>query len=603
MLFILLFGLLLNYVVAMEDTSTVVRVKQGYVAGSKLTLRNGKIVTRFSHVPYALPPVAERRFKDPEPIKHWPGVWNATSDEVMKCMQYNHVPGGANAPVGQEDCLYLNIYTPRLPSKERSHHKLLDVIVFIHGGAFMFGVGSRHQPMSLLEDHDVVFVNLNYRLGPLGFLSTGDDVVPGNMGLKDQTQALLWIKDNIAQFGGSPESVTITGVSAGGASVHFHMLSPKTRGLFHRAISMSGTMLSPWAIAEQLPNKTKLIAHHLGCPVSCSEAIVDCLRSRPALLITEAVRLTQPFLYNPFAPWGPTVDAFANDPVLPDYPAELIKQGKVANVPWLNSVNTAEGLYPGAEFLRSNDFMKTIDESWISLAPHILDYNFTLPSYLKQEVGAKIRYQYLKDKPIDQANFKPFIQIISDRMFNVDAERSSRFHSQMRKSSVYFYEFNFRGRYSLSDPLTGSFVNYGVSHADDTNYVVQHFTKVLVNTTKEEQKMLNFMGTLWTTFARTGKPHISAWAPVSPNAFNYLRIESADAYKMKCNIPELGSRSFWDSLPFDEQDIWRARDSMNDLRDTANISENECVEFSSLEILEEKNKGRGNPIVSVETKQ
>uniref|UniRef100_A0A8D8QWX7 Carboxylic ester hydrolase n=1 Tax=Cacopsylla melanoneura TaxID=428564 RepID=A0A8D8QWX7_9HEMI len=584
-----LLGLLLNY---MCSGDTVVRVKQGYLEGSKLTLRNGKVVTRFTNVPYALPPVGERRFKDPEPIKYWPGVWNATSDKGLKCMQYRHVPGGGNVAGGQEDCLYLFIYTPWLPDKKQllSDHKLMDVIVYIHGGAFMFGGGSMYQPLSLLEDHDVVFVSLNYRLGPLGFLSTGDDVVPGNMGLKDQTQALQWIQENIAQFGGSPDSVTITGTSAGGASVHFHLLSPKPRGLFHRAISMSGTMLSPWTIAEQLPNKTKLIAQHLGCPVTCNEAIVDCLRSRPALMIAEAVRLTQPFLYNPFSPWGPTVDGFSNDPVLPDYPAELIKQGRVVNVPWLNSVTTAEGLYPGAEFLGSDTFMKTIDENWIKLAPHILDFNFTVADNLKQEVAAKIRYQYMNNTPISRANHKPFIQIISDRMFNVDAERSSRFHSELKLKShpVYFYEFNFRGRYSLSDAFSRSFTNYGVAHADDTNYVLQFNPEVLLNTTVEEQNMLNFMGTLWTTFARTGKPSIGPWTPVSPNAFNYLRIESAHEYSMKCNVPEIGSRSFWDSLPFDEKNVWTARYPIKDLDKSDGLnyisdSEYECKEFSSVQ--------------------
>lgn len=146
--------------------------------------------------------------------------------------------------LGTEDCLYVNIYTPKI-------HAKLDVIVYIHGGAFMFGSGAIYQPHILL-DKNVVYVTLNYRLGPLGraicnlrrerdkflwnwisgFLSTEDDVSPGNNGLKDQILALKWVKENIQYFGGNPNSITITGTSAGGASVHFHTLTKESRGIY-----------------------------------------------------------------------------------------------------------------------------------------------------------------------------------------------------------------------------------------------------------------------------------------------------------------------------------------------------------------------------------
>ncbi|XP_026684258.1 venom carboxylesterase-6 [Diaphorina citri] len=244
------------------------------------------------------------------------------------------------------------------------------------------------------------------------------------------------------------------------------------QGLFHRAISMSGTSLCPWTLAENLPEKTKIIANQLGCPVECNEKMVECLRSRPAALIADAVRLIQPFYYNPFSPWGPTVDSFAKNPILPDFPAELIKQGKIADVPWLNSVTTDEGLYPAAEFLASEEALETIDADWTSLAPHILDFNFTVPDNLKAKIAEKIRQKYLGDKPINLENKKAFVQIMSDRMFIADAERTSRLQSKVCKSPVYFYYFNFRGRYSLSNHYANRLDDYGVSHADDTQYIL-----------------------------------------------------------------------------------------------------------------------------------
>lgn len=550
-----LFGLLalLSYV-----SGTIVRVKQGLVSGTSQTLRNGKVVDKFIHIPYAQPPVGKRRFKDPEPVKPWLGVWNATNTDgnLMKCIQFMHVPGGPNEVGGQEDCLYLSVYTPKVP-QPGDGSKLLGVIFYIHGGAFMFGQGFRYTPFPLLENHDLVYVELNYRLGPLGFLSTGDAVAPGNMGLKDQTQALRWVQENIAQFGGDPSSVTIAGMSAGGASVHYQMLSPEAKGLFHRAISMSGTMLHPWTIAENLPEKTKLIANQLGCPVECSHGMVECLRNRPASLIANAVGLTQPFMYNPFSPWGPTVDAFAKHPVLPDYPARLIQQGRVADVPWLSSVTTAEGLYPAAEFLVSDEAMKYIDENWIELAPYILDFNFTVPDDLKRKTAEKIRQKYLGDKPINRENQKDFVKIISDRMFNVDAERAARFQSKVSKSPVFFYEFNYRGKHSLSNHYARSLDDFGVSHGDDTQYIISiGVADLLTDTPALDQKTIDFMTDLWASFASTGKPHIADWAPVEPNSFNYLRIDSGLDYKLIKNAAELGSRSFWESLPIDEKTVW-----------------------------------------------
>uniref|UniRef100_A0A8D8SMT7 Carboxylic ester hydrolase n=1 Tax=Cacopsylla melanoneura TaxID=428564 RepID=A0A8D8SMT7_9HEMI len=536
-----------------------VNVKQGLISGTTQTVRNGKVVEKFLNIPYAQPPVGKRRFKDPEPVKPWPGVWNATNEngDLQKCIQLMHEPGGPNNVGGYEDCLYLSVYTPKSPQDGASNPKW-DVIVYIHGGAFMFGQGYIYEPFPLLEKHDVVYVSINYRVGPLGFLSTGDDVVPGNMGLKDQTQALRWVKENIAQFGGNPDSITISGMSAGGASVHFQMLNPQAKGLFQRAISMSGTALNPWVIAENLPDKTRFIANHLGCPVDCNKKMIECLQARPASLIVNAVGLLQPITYNPFSPWGPTVDSFAKNPILTDYPSALIKQGKIADIPWLNSVTTAEGLYPGAEFVASEEHMKHINENWISLAPHILDYNFTVPDNLKDEIAEKIRRQYLGDKPINLENQREFIQIISDRMFIVDAERATRFQSQVNKAPIYFYEFNFQGRYSLSNHYAQNFERYGCSHGDDTNYVVVVKGNILENTTEMEQKTIDFMTSLWTSFAKTGKPHISSWKPVTSTSFNYLRIDSGDDYKMVENAKELGSRSFWESFPFDENNFWKS---------------------------------------------
>ncbi|XP_026686298.1 venom carboxylesterase-6-like [Diaphorina citri] len=135
---------------------------------------------------------------------------------------------------------------------------------------------------------------------------------------------------------------------------------------------------------------------------------------------------------------------------------------------------------------------------------------------------------------------------MSDRMFIADAERTSRLQSKVCKSPVYFYYFNFRGRYSLSNHYANRLDDYGVSHADDTQYILTVLgDAVMRDTTEDEQKTMDLLNTLWASFAKTGKPHISSWKPVTPNSVQL----SANRFQEKItdsleNAVEIGSRSF-----------------------------------------------------------
>lgn len=171
--------------------------------------------------------------------------------------------------------------------------------------------------------------------------------MPGNMGLKDQSMALRWIKDNINAFGGDPDSVTITGLSAGGASVHYHFLSSLSKGLFQKGFSASGTALCNWALVEKPLVKAKKLGEIVGCEGD-SKSLVDCLRRRSARQIVKAVKEFQPWLYNPYSPFGPVVEKKGKNRFLEDYPYNLLKNGKVQDLPWITSVTSEEGLYPAS---------------------------------------------------------------------------------------------------------------------------------------------------------------------------------------------------------------------------------------------------------------
>lgn len=147
--------------------------------------------------------------------------------------------GDATIPSGySEDCLYLNIHTPQISTPNLK----LPVMAYIHGGGFTYGSGNVESVgPDFLVPRGVILVTINYRLGALGFLSLQTPECPGNNGLKDQNLALRWIQKNISAFGGNPDNVTLFGESAGSVSVHYHLLSKLSRGLFHRAITQSGT--------------------------------------------------------------------------------------------------------------------------------------------------------------------------------------------------------------------------------------------------------------------------------------------------------------------------------------------------------------------------
>ena len=230
-----------------DADNLVVNTENGKVIGEKrLNSGDRSEYYAFHAIPYASPPIGNLRFKPPKEISGtWKNTYNASDPDVgnlKKCAQ-KALFEGFGEDVTNEDCLYLWVYTPSMLNATYS----LPVFVWIHGGAYEIGSGTffDYGPELIMKGNDVVMVSINYRLGLFGFLSLGTSEVPGNMGLLDQVMALKWIKQNIKNFGGDPNMITIAGESAGSYSVLYHTLSPRSVGLFNRAIAQSGTPLSP----------------------------------------------------------------------------------------------------------------------------------------------------------------------------------------------------------------------------------------------------------------------------------------------------------------------------------------------------------------------
>ncbi|XP_030749181.1 acetylcholinesterase-like isoform X2 [Sitophilus oryzae] len=237
------FGLLtlIFFLFGSSQCDTVVETADGKIRGILQTTRNGVNYSSFLGVRYGQNPINELRFQPPKAVEPWDDIFDAT-EEKGYCYQ---VP--FDSDLETEDCLLLNLYTPVDLASNASAG--LPVMFFIHGGGFVEGAGILEVgvgPQFFME-YGVIMIAINYRLGPFGFLSTGDSIIPGNAGMKDQLLALQWVQRNIKYFGGDPEKVTIFGQSAGAASVSYLLLSPLSEGLFRAAILESGSALSPWA--------------------------------------------------------------------------------------------------------------------------------------------------------------------------------------------------------------------------------------------------------------------------------------------------------------------------------------------------------------------
>ncbi|XP_066909382.1 juvenile hormone esterase [Halyomorpha halys] len=272
--------------------SPQVTVSQGTMKGQIFKSREGKDYYGFTRIPYAKPPVGKLRFMISEKADKWTGVLDATKS-TPSCYQMNIYAAGTPT-LGEEDCLYLNIFTPNTTGK-------YPVIFSIHGGGFNSGSVGYFGTAKYFMDEDVVFVAPNYRLGTFGFLSLEDNVMPGNMGLKDQALALEWVHNEISAFGGDPNMITVIGESAGGASSNLICEAPRTNGLIKGCVSQSGNGWAAWGILR--PGESRRMALNLAKAIGCNETgdLLKCLQEKPielagnrSLVVDNTTRIPSP---------------------------------------------------------------------------------------------------------------------------------------------------------------------------------------------------------------------------------------------------------------------------------------------------------------------
>ncbi|XP_066589451.1 venom carboxylesterase-6-like isoform X1 [Prorops nasuta] len=530
------------------DGAPIVLINTGYIKGYYKTSNNGRKYRAFEGIPYAMPPVGKLRFQPPMQMFPWQGV-ALTNSFGSICMQYNPFLKKANNQIeGSEDCLYINVYTPITTNEE----ELLPILFFIHGGEFQYSGGSLYDPKYLL-DRDVILVTFNYRLGPLGFMSTEDDVVPGNMGLKDQGLALRWTSDNAKALGGNNNKITIVGQGSGAASAQYHYQSHWSAGYFQNGISASGTAFNSWALTEGSLEKTLMLGDLVGCPFRNVITIVECMQHRPANQLVGSVGEFLLLNNTPFAPFGPVVEKGGRYPFIEYDPITAFKEKKAQDLPWLTGVVSQEGLNAVGGFITNNEALTYINDKWEIVAPLILDFNRTIAIENQASVANRIRHYYIRDKKIDSSLIKEFVQMASDRLYIVDAELAAKTYSQFYNSPVWFYYYNYKGTQSYSKFLSKTNYDLGVSHLDDIALI---FETPFTNASNEPSDihMREKLIDIWVSFATNGTPNTDVyWKPLDPYSshLNYLYINRPDKIYMDHTL-HLGETSFWDSIDFNE---------------------------------------------------
>lgn len=220
----------------------------------------GTNIFQFLNIRYGEPANGEQRFKPPVPVKAWNGVEDVSTyklgSPVYYCMK-KYTP--EQLAQNQEDCINLCVYTKNVEAKK-------PVIVYVHGGMFYDGA-ARHFPPNYIMEKDVVLVVPQYRLGPLGFLSTRSENIPGNAGVLDVILALEWVQKYIANFGGDPDQVTVMTQSSGACMMSAMMFSPvvDTEKLFHKLIVQSGSCFASWGYDQNPEVNARHIAELAGC--------------------------------------------------------------------------------------------------------------------------------------------------------------------------------------------------------------------------------------------------------------------------------------------------------------------------------------------------
>ncbi|XP_060940448.1 bile salt-activated lipase-like [Limanda limanda] len=500
----------------------VVYTEGGMVQGENIRLGYRRHMDVFRGVPFADKP---GRFEKPQRHPGWDGIMK-TTEYRKRCIQVNMLMSDTR---GSEDCLYLNIWVPHGSSVSTD----LPVMVWIYGGGFLAGgsMGANfldnylYSGQEIADRGNVIVVTLGYRVGTMGFLSTGDSSLPGNYGLWDQHAAIAWVNRNIRSFGGDPDNITVLGESAGGASVSFQTLTPHNKGLFKRAISQSGVALCPWAINKNPRRFAEEVALKVNCPTD--ETMAACLKMTDPVLLTMAGTLSLTS-----SPDNPIVGNLLLSPVidgdfLPDDPRNLFHNA--ADIDYIAGINDMDGhLFTGLDVPSINSPL---------VDTHIEDVKRLLGSYTKEKGQAGLDNAYSTytmtwgSRPSREIIKRTVVDIGTDFIFLVPTQAALYLHAANAKTArTYSYVFSQPTRLGGLGRPYPSWV--GADHAEDLQYVFGKPFSSPLGYWPSHRDVSGYMIAYWTNFARTGDPNKGelsvpvTWPEFTSDSHQFVDINS-----------------------------------------------------------------------------
>nr|QBY97786.1 bile-salt activated lipase [Chelon labrosus] len=519
-------GILVAIAVFLETVSAtslgVVNTEGGAVQGKNIWLGLFRSMDVFKGIPFADIP---GRFEKPKRHPGWDGTLKAT-DYRPRCLQLNIL---MTDTMGSEDCLYLNIWVPHGSSVSRD----LPVMVWIYGGGFLVGgaMGANfldnylYDGQEIADRGNVIVVTLGYRVGTLGFLSTGDSSLPGNYGLWDQQAAIAWVHRNIRSFGGDPDNITVFGESAGAASVSFQTITPHNKGLIRRAISQSGVALCPWAVNPNPRRFAEEIALKVNCPTD--QNMAACLKMTDPGLLTMAGTISlssspdNPVVFNLL------LAAVVDGDFLPDEPQNLFHNA--ASIDYIAGVNDMDGhLFTAVD-------VPTVNSPMVDTP--IEDVRRLLTAYTREKgkAGADNAYSTYTStwgsSPSWETIKKTIVEIGTDYIFLVPTQAALYLHAGSgatgRTYSYLFSEPNRMGGVARPYPSW-----MGADHADDLQYVFGKPFATPLGYWPRHRDVSGYMIAYWTNFAKTGDPNKgdlsvpAVWPEFTASGHQFLEINS-----------------------------------------------------------------------------
>ena len=474
-----------------------IRIDSGKVQG---VLTADQKVVSYRGIPYAAPPVEDLRWRPPQPVGRWKGVFQAR-DFGSHCIQFGSYPDMVfHDPGPSEDCLTLNVWAPA-DAKPATKSAGLPVMVWIYGGGLQTGGTSENrQDGEFLAHRGVIVVSMNYRLGLFGFLalpeldSESPHHASGNYGLMDQTAAINWVQRNIAAFGGNPNDVTIFGESAGSESVSAQMGSPLTTGLFAKAIGESG---SAFPGPEHVPPKLEEAeqADALWAERAFGSARLFYLRQLKSDEIVKAVM--DRTRHHPT--FGIVIDGF----FLPDTLPNIYADGKQAHIPTLGGWNANEDRAAAGTTLAS----------FTELAQK--DFGADAPSFLK-----------LYPATSDSEALRSADDFASDRFMGYRTWAWLEAQTQTGHAPVYRYFFDLASPGDRNHPISA-----GTFHSDDIEYVFGTLdSRPGMKIRPEDRALSEVMQQYWVNFARTGDPNgpgLPNWPVYGPSSWQVMHLDAS----------------------------------------------------------------------------